>query len=218
MERTLSVLCLILMMTVVATVCAEEMANAAEAPAPTQLAAIVDYPAIRLWFAKNDGATVGCLLNLAARYNPRLGERTALLLVDALLTASVNYDLDPFFIASVIAAESSFVPRARSRCGAEGLMQLTPPVQPWLGVNDAFDIRQNIMGGCRYLSYLKERFGRPELVLAAYNAGPTRVSRLGRVPRIAETVVYIGRVMRLRARLAGEAAAPLALHDPFVSA
>lgn len=219
MERILFIICLIVAISITATVCAEEaVATIAEMPVRDQPVADPAYPAIGLWLAKDDEVTVGMLLGVATQYNPSLQGEKALSLVDALLTASVRYDLDPFFVASVIAAESSFVPRARSRCGAQGLMQLTPPVQPWLGVSDAFDIKQNILGGCRYLHYLQRRFGRarPELVLAAYNAGPTRVARLGRVPHIVETVIYIRRVMRLQSRLAAGAAGGNA--DPFVYA
>jgi soluble lytic murein transglycosylase-like protein len=83
-------------------------------------------------------------------------------------------------------------------------MQLTPLVQPWLGVTDPFDIRQNVAGGCRYLTDLKKRFHRTELILAAYNAGPGRVAHLGRIPRIKETIYYVHRVTFLHTRLIAE--------------
>lgn len=149
-------------------------------------------------------ATIVSIGGLIASYNRRLPLEDQVTLIQAVLEAAEEYELDPLLVASVIAAESSFHPRARSRCGAEGLMQLTRPVQPWLGVSDPYDIRQNVAGGCKYLHGLARRFGRIDLVLAAYNAGPTRVARLGRVPEIKETICYVSRVIKLQERLKAE--------------
>lgn len=163
------------------------------------------YPAIAGWMATRDGVVIGLLFSLVKQYNRSLGHEEVLTIVDAVLGAHFKHDLDPLLVASVIAAESSFNPRARSHCGAEGLMQLTRGLQPWVGVRNPFDIRQNVAGGCRYLHAMKRRFGRLDLALAAYNAGPTRVARLGRVPQIAETIRYLHRIEGLHARLAAEA-------------
>jgi len=164
----------------------------------------INYPAIFIWTSMHDASTTGCLLSLVQEHNPRLDAERSLALVNEILASAIMLHLDPLLIASVIAAESSFNPRARSSCGAQGLMQLTPPIQPWLGVRDPFDIKQNIAGGCQYLSYLEKRFVHVELILAAYNSGPTRVARLGRVPNILETIYYIKRVFKLRSRLQKE--------------
>lgn len=168
---------------------------------PRRAAVPVPYPAIQAWVAMHDWTVIDCLAAFVRRYNRRLPEGDALSLLDAILRGALLHDLDPLLVASVIAAESSFNPRARSHCGAEGLMQLTRPVQPWLGVTNPFNIKQNVAGGCRYLTYLRERFGRIDLVLAAYNSGPTRVARLRRVPNIPETVRYVRHVTRLHASL-----------------
>ncbi|NLG84728.1 MAG: lytic transglycosylase domain-containing protein [Firmicutes bacterium] len=167
---------------------------------------------------------VGLLVSLVRNYNRRLKAEEVLTIVDAVLAAHFQHGLDPLLVASIIAAESSFNPRARSHCGAQGLMQLTPGLQPWIGVADPYDIRQNIAGGCRYLIALKNRFGRLDLALAAYNAGPTRVARLGRVPRIRETICYLWRIeklqakLRLKARRPEEEAARTGKDHPFVLA
>jgi len=182
------------------------------------------YPAIEAWTATRSDAVVSCLVALVRRYNRRLEIPEALTLVDSIVSASFSNDLDPLLVASVIAAESSFNPRARSHCGAEGLMQLTRPIQPWLGVTNPYDIRQNVSGGCKYLTYLRRRFERIDLILAAYNAGPTRIARLGRVPEIQETIRYVHRVTAMHARLAAEARSKSAVvagvrtFDPFASA
>ena len=180
------------------------------------------YPAINVWAAMDERSTLGCLAQLIGRYNRRLDQAETMTLVDAILAGSYQQDLDPLLVASVIAAESSFNPMARSHCGAEGLMQLTKPLQPWVGVSNPYDIRQNVSGGCRYLTSLRKRFGRLDLVLAAYNAGPSRVARLRRVPEIEETKRYVRRVITLHTKLMAEARVLAQqpghprLRDPFV--
>jgi hypothetical protein len=134
-------------------------------------------------------------------YNPHLDDATQKEIISVIMEASNENNLDPFLITAVIAAESSFKPKAKSHCGARGLMQLTRVVLPSLGVNDPFDIEENIHGGCKFLSELYQRFGNTTLALAAYNAGPTRVARLKRVPRIRETQKYVEKVQWIAAVL-----------------
>ncbi len=99
-------------------------------------------------------------------------------------------------IDAVIRTESGYRPRAVSRSGAKGLMQLMPATAASVGVTDAFDPRQNIMGGARYLRKMFDRFGKLELAIAAYNAGPTAVKRHGGVPPYKETRRYVRVVIR----------------------
>ena len=95
---------------------------------------------------------------------------------------------------SLIQQESRFNPNAISPKGAIGLAQLMPDTAEELGV-DPRDIEQNLAGGARYLSQMMSRFPDLNMALAAYNAGPTRVAKLGRVPNIAETQNYIKEVL-----------------------
>ncbi len=114
------------------------------------------------------------------------------------LTATRN-KLDSALLKAVVHAESSFNPRARSRRGALGLMQLMPRTAKHYGVRDAFDPKQNLTGGARHLRNLLNRFnGDERLALAAYNAGETAVKRHGGIPPYAETRAYVQRVQRLR--------------------
>ncbi len=97
---------------------------------------------------------------------------------------------------ALIHAESSFNPNARSHVGAIGLTQLMPATARELGV-DPRDPIQNMIGGARYLKQQYRRFGSWQLALAAYNAGPTRVARLGRIPNITETKNYVTKIITM---------------------
>jgi soluble lytic murein transglycosylase-like protein len=111
--------------------------------------------------------------------------------------AAQKYAVDADLVFSVIATESNFNPRAVSRRGARGLMQLLPATATRLGVKDIFDPGQNIDAGTRYLRELMARYrGDLVLALAAYNAGPGAVQRYGRVPPYQETISYVRAIRR----------------------
>jgi hypothetical protein len=111
-------------------------------------------------------------------------------------------------VAAVIAVESEFNPRAVSRRGAQGLMQLMPATAATLDVQDTFDTRENIEGGVRHLRVLMDRYRNDlPLVLAAYNAGDTAVLAYRGVPPYRETRQYVIRVLRRYDREAARAAA-----------
>ena len=108
--------------------------------------------------------------------------------------AARKYGIDPEMFLRLIQQESSFRPDVVSPKGAVGLGQLMPATAKELGV-DPTDPMQNLEGSAKYLSQQLKRFGSPELALAAYNAGPTRVAKLGRVPNIAETQNYVKTIL-----------------------
>jgi len=106
------------------------------------------------------------------------------------------YCMDPELVKIVIHKESQFNPRAVSRSGAIGLMQLMPETAEVLGVKDPYDPGQNIEGGVRFLRSMFDMFGgNLELALAAYHAGPGVVSRINRVPSIPETIEYVDYIL-----------------------
>ena len=114
---------------------------------------------------------------------------------DAVAAAAARHGLDPKLLHALVLTESAYRPDARSPVGAGGLTQLMPATALELGVKDRFDPVENLMGGADYLARQILRFGDLRLALAAYNAGPARVERLGRVPDIAETRNYAGTVV-----------------------
>jgi hypothetical protein len=117
---------------------------------------------------------------------------------DAIIeSAAKAYDIDAALVSALIRAESNYQPRAVSRKGARGLMQLMPATARRLSVKKPFDPASNVKGGVKYLRELVDRFGhRPELVLAAYNAGEGAVQAYGGVPPYRETMAYVERILR----------------------
>lgn len=116
--------------------------------------------------------------------------------------AGTEYNVDPLLIKAVIRVESNFNRLAISRKGAMGLMQLMPETVAELDILDPFNPRENIYGGTRYLRQLLDAFNENlRLSLAAYNAGPDRVQKLGRIPRIPETERYVQKVLAIYERL-----------------
>jgi soluble lytic murein transglycosylase-like protein len=110
-------------------------------------------------------------------------------------------------VRAVIVVESGFNPRAVSKKGAIGLMQLQPATAKRYGVKNIYDPEQNVRAGAHYLSDLLTRFdSNLELALAAYNAGEDAVERYGRhVPPYRETMAYVPSVMKVYQRLMDQA-------------
>ena len=110
---------------------------------------------------------------------------------------SSQHRLHPALIRAVIKAESNFDPRAVSRAGAIGLMQLMPQTAVRLDVRDMYDPDDNVGGGTKYLRQLLDRFhGNLPLALAAYNAGENAVDHYQALPPFNETRQYVRKVLR----------------------
>ncbi|MGC8916578.1 MAG: lytic transglycosylase domain-containing protein [Thermoanaerobaculum sp.] len=106
------------------------------------------------------------------------------------------HGLDPNLVDLVIRLESGYNPRAVSPKGAKGVMQLMPQTAALYGVNNIFDVEENVRGGVRYLRDLLERFGFDlAKALAAYNAGPAAVEKHGGVPPYQETQRYVASIL-----------------------
>src|SRR6187549_2853289 len=106
------------------------------------------------------------------------------------------HGVDARLIHAVISVESAYQPRARSRKGARGLMQLMPATARQYGVRNAYKESANLDAGVRHLKMLLDRFALRDAI-AAYNAGEAAVRRFGGVPPFRETRAYVERVLSL---------------------
>ena len=114
-----------------------------------------------------------------------------------IVEVATRYGIEPRLIAAIVDVESQFNVRARSRRGAQGLMQLMPETAADLDVQDSFDPRDNIDGGVRHFKRLMARFhSNLPLALAAYNAGEQAVINYRGIPPYRETRQYVIRVLR----------------------
>lgn len=116
-----------------------------------------------------------------------------------ILQAADTHNIEPALIKAVILAESNYNPKAVSKRGARGLMQLMPRTAAALGVEDLFDPAENINGGVKYLRQLLDRFDNDvRLALAAYNAGSRHVRNYNGVPPFNATRLYIKKVFKYK--------------------
>ena len=123
-------------------------------------------------------------------------EETVVSLNDIFEKAAQTYDVPVNLLKAIGYAESSFRTDATSHCGAQGVMQLMPATAESLGVTDAYDPEQNIMGGAKYISQMLKKYdGNVSLALAAYNAGSGNVAKYGGIPPFKETQNYVVKVM-----------------------
>jgi soluble lytic murein transglycosylase-like protein len=118
--------------------------------------------------------------------------------VDIIAKVAREQQMDPALIHAVVTVESAYNPRAKSRVGAGGLMQLMPDTAKRYGVSNVWDPVENGRGGARYLRDLLAMFNNNlNLAVAAYNAGEGAVIRSGRaIPRYAETQAYVPKVLQ----------------------
>ena len=117
-------------------------------------------------------------------------------LEDIFEKAADKYNVSIDLLKAIAKQESNFNPDAVSRSGAMGVMQLMPATAKELGVTDAYDAEQNVMGGTKYISKLLDQYdGDTKLALAAYNAGSGNVRKYGGIPPFKETQNYVVKVM-----------------------
>jgi cell wall-associated NlpC family hydrolase len=116
---------------------------------------------------------------------------------DLFQASAAKYGLDPNLLVAVARQESGFNAKAVSPAGAQGIMQLMPGTAAGLGVSNSFDPSQAIDGAAKLLKSLIGEFGRTDLALAGYNAGPGAVHRYGGIPPYPETQNYVRSIMAM---------------------
>ncbi len=138
-------------------------------------------------------------LRLAQLVNLPLEETNSTAYLRTLADATAQrHGIDPGLFRALITQESAWNPNAVSPRGAAGLTQLMPATalqSCGLQAAERFDAAKNLDCGAKYFAHQLRRFKSVDLALAAYNAGPTRVAKLGRIPRIAETENYVTRIL-----------------------
>lgn len=128
-------------------------------------------------------------------FDPNAGFAAPKHLVPVIQEAARTHRVDPRLVAAVMRRESAWNETAVSPVGACGLMQLMPATARFLGVQNIFDVRENVFGGTRYLRTLLDTFnGDLDLALAAYNAGPGAVAKYRGIPPYRETKAYVAAV------------------------
>jgi hypothetical protein len=110
---------------------------------------------------------------------------------------SATYGVDAQLVRAVVQVESGYRPRARSRKGALGLMQVMPATGRQYGARNLFDPKTNLDAGIRHLKSLLDRFEHLSLALAAYNAGEEAVKRFNGIPPFRETQSYVSKILSL---------------------
>lgn len=154
--------------------------------APVDTSPVTDTPAISSSSANTTAANATSSGSVSSPEN----------LEEYFKEASETYGVDINLLKAIARQESNFNPSATSSAGAMGVMQLMPSTAKGLGVTNAYDAQENIMGGAKLMAQnLKKYNGDVSLALAAYNAGGGNVDKYGGIPPFKETQNYVKKVL-----------------------
>ncbi len=126
----------------------------------------------------------------------------------AVISAAVANAVPPVILAALLQSESNWRPDARSPVGALGIAQFMPGTAAGMGLRNPLDPFHAIPAAGRLLGGHLRTFGRIELALAAYNAGPGAVQQYNGIPPYAETQGYVAKIMALAGGAASVTATP----------
>ena len=168
-------------------------------PAPPHLDDVALFEEIQAWLDPASGTTTALAsLNSRPMFEAIRDRMQQVPFGAQIVAVAERHEIDPLLVAAVVQTESAFDRLAVSPQGALGLMQMMPETAEEFGVANVYDPGQNLDAGASYLAFLLRRFdGDLVLALAAYNAGPGKVKRMGGMPPFRETRKFTENVLRL---------------------
>jgi len=148
------------------------------------------------------------------RLSESINQPNARKLAKLIVKECSNYDnLDPYLILAVIQVESEFSPKAISKRGAIGLMQVMPGTAEYIaremgfdydGKKSLYDPFINVKLGIHYLSLLTDKYDSTENALDAYNYGPTNFDKAQASDSDRKQSRYVKKVLNFKNYLEGE--------------
>lgn len=136
------------------------------------------------------------IMNYMQKENPKLSTKDAESIYKTVMYFSNKYKVSSDLIFAIIDQESNYNYKDSSSAGAIGLMQIIPATANYLKINP-YNSTQNIEGGVRYFKEMLDKYQKPSLALAAYNAGPGAVDKYNGIPPYKETTNYVSKISKI---------------------
>ena len=136
------------------------------------------------------------IMNYMQKENPKLSTKDAESIYKTVMYFSNKYKVSSDLIFAIIDQESNYNYKDSSSAGAIGLMQIIPATANYLKINP-YNSTQNIEGGVRYFKEMLDKYEKPSLALAAYNAGPGAVDKYNGIPPYKETTNYVSKISKI---------------------
>ena len=153
-------------------------------------------------FSTTKNAYKDKIMNYMQKENPKLSTKDAESIYKTVMYFSNKYKVSSDLIFAIIDQESNYNYKDSSSAGAIGLMQIIPATANYLKINP-YNSTQNIEGGVRYFKEMLDKYQKPSLALAAYNAGPGAVDKYSGIPPYKETTNYVKKISKIYQNLKG---------------